>query len=87
METILGFVAGYWAGCRDGRDGVARLRDSVDAIRNSPEARKLATEGLMFARVMLRRAAAGRGISGLGDTVGTVSDMLAHGRASRGRAA
>jgi len=32
METILGFVAGYLAGCRDGKDGVKRLRESLEAI-------------------------------------------------------
>ena len=26
METIIGFVAGYIAGCQDGPDGVKRLR-------------------------------------------------------------
>jgi hypothetical protein len=86
METILGFVAGYLVGCRDGKDGAARLRDSVEEIVNSPEARRLAAEGMMFSQAIVRRALAGRGISGLSGTVGTVSDMLAH-RASGDRAA
>jgi hypothetical protein len=86
METILGFVAGYVAGCRDGHDGVKRLRNSFDAIRNSPEARRMAAEALMIGQATLRRAASGWSISGLSDPVGTVTDMLAH-RASGNRAA
>jgi hypothetical protein len=78
METIIGFVAGYLAGSRDGKEGLARLRESADAIRNSPEARRMAAEGLMFAGAMLRQAVAGRGISGLNGAVGTVSEILAH---------
>jgi hypothetical protein len=86
METILGFVAGYLAGCRDGQDGLARMRDSLDAIRKSPEARRMAQEAMMIAGSTVRRAAAGRSISGLGGAVGTVTEILAD-RASRARAA
>jgi len=44
METIIGFVAGYLAGSREGRAGLDRLRTSWHAIRTSPEVRKLASE-------------------------------------------
>ena len=30
METILGFVAGYLAGSRDGKDGPKRLREAFE---------------------------------------------------------
>lgn len=77
METFVGFVAGYLAGCREGKDGVVRLRESWDAIRNSAEARRMAGEAVGLAGVVLRRATSGRSISALGGTVETVADMLA----------
>jgi hypothetical protein len=72
METIVGFVLGYMAGARDGRDGLERLRTSLRAIRNSPEARKLATDALTVAEMVARRASS----EGLGGTVGGVTDVL-----------
>jgi len=73
METLFGFVAGYLAGCKDGQDGVKRLRASIEAILRSAEAKRLAAEAMGFAEVAVRRAASGRTLSG---TVGTVTDML-----------
>jgi hypothetical protein len=89
METIVGFVAGYLAGCRDGKDGVQRLRDSIEAIVSSDEVRRLAGEAMTLAEATARRAAASRGFGSLGDTVGTVTDMLTHRAAAigKGRAA
>ena len=62
METLIGFVFGYIAGCKDGPDGVKRL--TVEAVS--------------FAEVAMRRAASGRGLSGLSGTVGAVTDALVH---------
>ncbi len=92
METLFGFVAGYLAGCKDGQDGVNRLRASVEAIMKSDEAKRLTAEALSFAGVAVRRAASGRSLSA---TVGTVTDMLVNRasaagngtRAARGRGA
>ena len=75
METLFGFVAGYLAGCKDGQDGVQRLRASVEAIMKSDEAKRVAAEALSFAELAVRRAASGRSLSG---TVGTVTDVLVH---------
>ena len=36
METLIGFIAGYLVGTREGKAGLARLRESVDSIRRSP---------------------------------------------------
>jgi hypothetical protein len=55
METIIGFVAGYLAGTRDGREGMERLRRSIETIRTSPEVRKLAAEALAAAEALTRR--------------------------------
>jgi hypothetical protein len=91
METFVGFVAGYLAGCREGKEGLTRLRESLVAIRDSPEARRMAGEAAGLGMAVLRRTAAqaargGASLSGLGSTAGTVSDLLAH-RAPGKRAA
>jgi hypothetical protein len=79
MEAIIGFVAGYLTGSREGREGLERLRTSWHAIRTSPEVRKLASEAAVLAESVVRRAASG----GLGDTVSGVSDLIASRAASR----
>ena len=63
METLFGFVAGYLAGCKDGQDGVKRLRASVEAIMRSDEAKRMAAEAMGFVEVAVRRAASGRNLS------------------------
>jgi hypothetical protein len=73
METIMGFVAGYLVGTREGHDGLERLRSSWQSIRTSPEARRLATEALTAAQAVVKRASAGA----LGSTVSGVTDMIA----------
>lgn len=84
METIFGFVAGYIAGCKDGQDGVKRLRASVEAIMKSDEVKRLAAEAMSFAEVAARRAASGRGLS-LSGTVGTVTDVLVNRASARAK--
>jgi hypothetical protein len=76
METLIGFVAGYLAGCKDGPDGVKRLRATAQAIMKSDEVKRLTAEAMSFAEVAVRRAASGRRLTGLSGTVGTVTDML-----------
>jgi hypothetical protein len=74
METVFGFVAGYLAGCKDGKDGLKRLRDSVETIMRSAEVRRLAGEAMTMADTAVRRATSGRSV---GSTVGTVTELLA----------
>ncbi len=78
METLIGFVAGYIAGCRDGQDGVKRLRATAEAIMSSGEVKRLTAPAMSFAEVAMRRAASGRSLTGLSGTVGTVTDVLVH---------
>jgi hypothetical protein len=75
METIVGFAVGYLVGTRQGREGLERLRASVQSIKNSPEVRKLAAEAVAVAGTAVRQASTG-GIKGLGGTVGDVTDIL-----------
>jgi len=64
---------GYLTGSREGQAGLERLRTSWQAIRKSPEVRKLAAEAVVLAEAMVRRASSG-GISG---TVRGVSELIA----------
>jgi hypothetical protein len=78
METIIGFVAGYLAGCRDGKEGAKRLRESFEAIMSSAEVKRLSAEAMTLAEAAVRRAASTRNFGSLSDTVGGVTDLLAH---------
>jgi hypothetical protein len=80
METIIGFLAGYLVGTREGKAGLERLKTSVNAIRSSPEVRKMASDAIVLAEQVVRRAPGG-GISG---TVRTLASRAAtRGEASR----
>jgi hypothetical protein len=72
METIIGFVAGYLTGVSEGREGMQRARKSLDAIRTSPEVRRLVGEGIGLAQVVLARVAKG----GLSGAIGGVSELI-----------
>jgi hypothetical protein len=63
METIIGFVAGYLVGSREGKAGLERLKTSWQSIKSSPEVRKLAVDAITMAEQVVRRAPAG-GIGG-----------------------
>jgi hypothetical protein len=76
METIIGFLAGYLVGAREGKAGLERLKTSVNAIRSSPEVRKMASDAMVLAEQMVRRVPGG-GISG------TVARTLASRGAAR----
>jgi len=65
METIIGFVAGYLVGTREGKAGLERLKTSWRAIRSSPEVRKMAVDAVSMAEQVVRRAPVG----GIGGTV------------------
>jgi hypothetical protein len=73
METIIGFVAGYLVGVSGGRDGLERVRSSWQAIRTSPEMRRLVTQGAAAAQAAVGRASRG----GLAGTIGGVSELIA----------
>jgi hypothetical protein len=72
METIVGFVAGYLVGTREGRDGLERMRSSWHSIRTSPEVRKLAADAMSLVETAVRQRSGRASIGGLG----SVTDML-----------
>ncbi|HEX3789620.1 MAG TPA: hypothetical protein VHW44_17275 [Pseudonocardiaceae bacterium] len=59
METLIGFVVGYLVGTRQGREGLQKVREAVEGIRNSPETRQLVLTG-----VAVGRSAVGQVLSG-----------------------
>jgi hypothetical protein len=83
METIVGFVAGYLAGARDGKAGLERLKTSWRAVRSSPEVRKMASDALVLAEQVVRRAPAG----GIGGAVVRTLASRAAGRQQTSQAA
>jgi hypothetical protein len=77
METIIGFVAGYLTGVSEGREGMQRARKSLDAIRTSPEVRRMVADGVGLAQGILGRIAKG----GLRRAIGQVSELITAGTA------
>jgi hypothetical protein len=85
METIIGFVAGYIAGCQDGPDGVERLRATAAEIMSSDEVKRLTAEAMSVAGALVSRAVSGRSLGNLSGTVEGVTDMLVHRGSAIGR--
>lgn len=84
METFIGFIAGYLVGSREGKAGLERLKTSWNAIRTSPEVRKLAGDAMTVAEQVVRRAPVG-GISGT--VVRTLASRAGGARRETSRAA
>jgi hypothetical protein len=59
METLIGFVAGYLVGTKQGRDGLAKARESIDAIRHSAEVRQMLLTGASVAGSAVRQVLGG----------------------------
>jgi hypothetical protein len=83
METIIGFIAGYLTGMQEGRDGLKRARASLEAIRDSPEFRRLLGDAITVAQGVAGRAARG----GLSSTVSGVTELISSRAAARDRRA
>lgn len=73
METLIGFMVGYVLGTRQGRDGLRAVRQSVEAIRNSPEARELLAGGVSVAGSMAKQLLSGGAAPMIANVVGVVS--------------
>ena len=84
METVIGFVVGYLVGTSHGRAGLAKVRTSAEAIRTSPELRRLAGEATGIAGIVLRQATS-RGVAGAASEV--TSRLLGRQDTERPRAA
>jgi hypothetical protein len=72
METIIGFAAGYLAGAKEGKEGLDRLKTSVEAIVKSREVRRLATDAVSVAGALVRRTSA----RGIGASASGVAELV-----------
>ena len=55
METLIGFAVGYVVGTQQGRDGLRRMQESVEALRSSPEVRAALLTGASIAGNAVRQ--------------------------------
>ncbi len=58
QETIIGFVAGYLTGAKQGRDGLDRPRTTLRDMAQSPEARRMAADAMAIAGAIVSRGGA-----------------------------
>jgi uncharacterized membrane protein YjjP (DUF1212 family) len=59
IETLIGFAIGYVAGTQSGRDGLQKARESLDAIRQSPEVKQMILAGVTVAGGAVRQVLGG----------------------------
>lgn len=59
METLIGFAIGYLVGTRQGRKGLEKAYESLQAIRNSPEVRNLVLTGASVAGASVKQVLGG----------------------------
>lgn len=72
METLIGFAVGYVVGTQQGRDGLRRMQETIEAIRSSDEVRMAVITGASIAGSAVRQAlgsGAGALASGAADAV------------------
>lgn len=55
METLIGFAVGYMVGTQHGRDGLRRVQESIDALRESPDVRAALLAGASIAGSAVRQ--------------------------------
>ena len=72
METLIGFVIGYVVGTRQGREGLQKAREALDAIRNSDEVRQMVVTGAAVAGGAVKQVLGG----GAGAVLTGVVDAL-----------
>lgn len=62
MEVLIGFAVGFIVGTRHGRDGLADIIESANAIRSSKEVQRLVESALVMGMPVVKeltRAARG----------------------------
>lgn len=61
METLVGFAVGFFVGTREGKEGLAKLRASIEAIRDSADFNKLIGEAIGAVAPLMRELASATG--------------------------
>jgi hypothetical protein len=64
METLIGFAVGFFLGTREGKEGFAKLKESLEAIRESADVKHLLGEATMALGPIMREVARATGGSG-----------------------
>jgi hypothetical protein len=72
METLIGFAVGFVVGTQYGKDGLAKLRSSWEAVSTHPEVRQLVRTGVSMAGTATRQLLNG----GAGAVLSNVVDMI-----------
>jgi len=54
MEVLVGFAVGFIAGTKEGRDGLARIIEAANDIRNSKEVQKLVESALVMGMPVMK---------------------------------
>jgi hypothetical protein len=54
MEVLVGFAVGFVVGTRQGRNGLANIIESANAIRSSKEMQKLVESALVIGMPMMK---------------------------------
>lgn len=75
MEAIIGFAIGYWAGTRDGREGITKALAALDAITKSEEFKGLMSQGLALGGSLVSKGLQQSGGNALAQgVIGVVAD-------------
>jgi hypothetical protein len=61
METLVGFAVGFLVGTREGKQGIARIRASLAAIRDSADVRQIVGEAATALAPVVREVARSTG--------------------------
>lgn len=62
METLVGFGVGFLVGTREGKEGLAKIRESWEAIRTSTEVQKFVGEALAVLLPIMKEVSRGSSI-------------------------
>jgi hypothetical protein len=61
METLIGFAIGFMVGTRQGKEGVSRMRETLLAIRESPDVRQVVGDAVVAFSPVVRELARATG--------------------------
>ncbi|MGQ0631354.1 MAG: hypothetical protein ACT4P1_09945 [Sporichthyaceae bacterium] len=61
METLVGFGVGFLVGTKEGKEGLAKIRESLAAIRSSAEVQRLVGEALAVLVPIMKEVARASG--------------------------
>ncbi|HEU5002186.1 MAG TPA: hypothetical protein VFW71_05330 [Actinomycetota bacterium] len=69
MEALVGFAIGYWTGTRDGREGLQKALNALDAITKSEQFKSLVNSGLSVGGNLLAKGMQNANAGGVASTV------------------